>query len=69
MDVFYATPLRSASSDREEWLGKYLSCWKDFSREEVDYYECDGGYANMLDYEYVFAFQKKLKAVLGERGL
>ena len=69
MDVFYATPLRSVSSNREEWLGKYLSDWKDFSREEVSYHECDGGHANMLDYEYVFAFQKKLKAVLSERGL
>ena len=30
MDVFYATPLKSVSSNREEWLGKYLSDWKYF---------------------------------------
>ena len=69
MDVFYATPLRSVSSNREEWLGKYLSDWKSFSREEVGYHECEGDHASMLDYEYVFAFQKKLKAELSERGL
>lgn len=34
----------------------------------MGYHECDGGHANMLDYEYVFAFQKKSKAVLSERG-
>lgn len=69
IDVFYATPLRSVSSSRQEWLDRYLSCWNDFSREGVGYHECDGGHANMLDYEYVFAFQKKLKTVLSERGL
>ena len=69
IDVFYATPLRSVSSSRKEWLEKYLSYWKDFSREEVSFYECDGDHANILDYEYVFAFQKKLKAVLSKRGL
>ncbi len=35
IDVFYATPLRSVSSSRQEWLEKYLSYWRDFSREEV----------------------------------
>ncbi len=69
IDVFYATPLRSVSSSRQEWLEKYLSYWRDFSREEVCFYECDGGHANMLDYEFIFTFQKKLKTVLSERGL
>lgn len=69
IDVFYATPLRSVSNSRQEWLERYLSHWRDFSRDEVCFHECDGGHANMLDYEYIFAFQKTLKTVLSDRGL
>ena len=69
IDVFYATPLSSVSSSRQDWLEKHLSCWRDFSREEVCFHECDGGHANMLDYEYIFTFQKKLQTVLSERGI
>lgn len=69
VDVFYATPLRSVSGSRQDWLERYLSDWRDFSREAVAFHECDGGHANMLDSEYVFAFQKKLKGVLNDRGV
>ena len=42
IDVFYATPMRSVSTNREKWLGKYLSHWKCFAMEEVGYHEYDG---------------------------
>ena len=69
VDVFYATPLQSVSSSRQDWLDGYLCYWRGFSREEVRFHECNGSHANMLDYEYVFAFQKQLKTVLKDRGL
>ena len=46
IDIFYAVLLRSISTNREEWLDGYLSNWKNFSREEVGYHECDSGYTH-----------------------
>ena len=69
VDVFYVTPLTSVSSSRLEWLEKHLSRWKDFAKGGVTFHEYEGDHANMLNQEYVFAFQKKLKAVLTERGV
>ena len=69
IDVFYCTPLASVSRDRHHWLEEYLSKWKDFSREEPRFHEVDGAHYTMLDSENVHSFQKKLKAVLLERGL
>ena len=69
IDVFYCTPLASVSTDRQHWLNEYLSKWKDFSRGEPRFHEVDGAHYTMLDSENVHSFQKKLKAVLLERGL
>ena len=69
IDVFYCTPLASVSSDRRHWLEEYLSKWTDFSRGEPRFHEVDGAHYTMLDPQNVHAFQKKLKAVLLERGL
>lgn len=69
IDVFYCTPLASVSKDRHHWLKEYLSKWKDFSREEPRFHEVDGAHYTMLDSQNVHSFQKKLKAVLLERGL
>ena len=69
IDVFYCTPLASVSTDRQHWLKEHLSKWKDFSRGEPRFHEVDGAHYTMLDSENVHSFQKKLKAVLLERGL
>lgn len=69
IDVFYCTPLASVSKDWHHWLEEYLSKWKDFSREEPRFHEVDGAHYTMLDSQNVHSFQRKLRAVLLERGL
>ena len=69
IDVFYCTPLASVSRDRHHWLEEHLSKWADFSRGEPRFHEVDGAHYTMLDPQNVHSFQKKLKAVLVERGL
>lgn len=69
IDVFYCTPLASVAKDRQHWLKEHLKPWKDFSREEPRFHEVDGAHYTMLDSNNVRSFQKKLKAVLLERGL
>ena len=69
IDVFYCTPLATVSKDRNHWLEEYLKKWADFSREEPRYHEVDGAHYTMLNSENVYSFQKKLKAVLSDRGL
>ena len=69
IDIFYCTPLASVSKDRSHWLEEYLRPWGNFSREEPRFHEVDGAHYTMLGPENVHSFQKKLKAVLLERGL
>ena len=69
IDVFYCTPLASVSRDRRSWLDGFLCKWRDFSREEPRFHEVDGAHYTMLDSGNVHSFQRKLKAVLAERGL
>ncbi|KAM0801214.1 hypothetical protein BDR22DRAFT_804970 [Usnea florida] len=69
IDVFYCTPLASVSKDRHQWLKEFLSKWADFSREEPHFHEVGGAHYTMLDSVNVHSFQKKLKAVLRQRGL
>ena len=69
IDVFYCTPLASVSKDRHQWLTEFLSKWAHFSREEPHFHEVDGAHYTMLDSVNVHSFQKKLKAVLQQRGL
>lgn len=69
LDVFYCIPLATVTKSKQEWLEKYLKPWKDFSRGEPRYHEVDGAHYTMLDAQNVYSFQKRLKAVLSERGL
>ena len=69
IDVFYCTPLAFVSKDRQQWLEEHLKNWKDFSREEPRFHEVDGAHYTMLDPKNIYSFQRRLKAVLSERGL
>lgn len=67
VDVFYCTPLHSVCLTREEWLGGQLAKWQDFSRDPVEYIECEGDHADMLNGTYVEGFEQRLNKILANR--
>ncbi|MCJ1350649.1 MAG: hypothetical protein MMC33_000630 [Icmadophila ericetorum] len=69
IDVFFAIPLISVASSKEEWMRDHLSKWKEFSASAPRFHEVDGAHYTMISPEHVFSFQKKLKRVLADRGL
>jgi len=69
MDVFYAVPLAAVAASKEEWLEGHLSKWEGFCREGVRFHHVEGAHYTMLGPEFVVGFQKRLKGVLGARGL
>ncbi|KAI9840147.1 MAG: putative NRPS-like protein biosynthetic cluster [Thelocarpon superellum] len=69
IDVFFAIPLKAVAKNKQDWVQNYLSKWKDFSRSAPRYHEVNGAHYTMMGPEHILSFQKKLKAVLHERGL
>ena len=69
VDVFYCTPLHHVESGREKWLEEHLLAWRDFSREEVAVWECEGDHADMLNPTYVEGFAERLNGALEARGV
>ncbi|MCJ1313935.1 hypothetical protein MMC25_007615 [Agyrium rufum] len=69
MDVFIATPLAAVAQNRHEWRYEQLSRWGDFVRGELRFHDVGGAHYTMIGPEYVFGFQKTLKAALEARGL
>ena len=69
IDVFFCTPLHSVERDRESWVQGQLARWRDFSRARVEFHECDGDHADMLNPTYVVGFEKKMSEVLRARGV
>ena len=69
VDVFFCTPLHSVEQDRERWVKGQLSQWQDFSRTGIEFHECEGDHADMLNPTYVEGFEKRLNKVLKERGI
>lgn len=63
VDVFFCTPLHSVEKDRESWVKGQLSKWQDFSRMGIEFHECDGDHANMLNPTYVEGFEQRLNKV------
>lgn len=61
IDVFMADPLTYAAKDRADWRENELGPWKDFSRTEAIFHDCDGIHAKMLNKEHISDFAKKLK--------
>ena len=69
VDVFYCTPLYSVEKDRESWVKGQLAQWQDFSRTGIEFHECEGDHADMLNPTYVKGFEKRLNQVLEARGI
>lgn len=69
MDVFYCTPLHSVCLSKEKWVSDQLAKWQDFSREPIEFIECEGDHADMLNSTYVEGFEERLNRVLAARGL
>lgn len=69
IDVFWVTPLVSMVKTRKEWMEKHLIQWNDFCVSEPRMHECEGTHSRMLNSEYVFSFQKKLRAAMAARGI
>ncbi|RAL12615.1 NRPS-like enzyme [Aspergillus homomorphus CBS 101889] len=69
MDVFHCIPLHSVCLDQAKWVGEFLDKWQDFSRESVEFIECEGDHADMLNPQFVEGFEQRLSRVLAARGL
>ena len=69
IDVFFCTPLQYVEKDRGRWVKGQLSNWQEFSRTEVEFHECEGDHADMLNPSYVNGFEKRLNKVLKARGI
>ncbi|KAJ5591912.1 NRPS-like enzyme [Penicillium hispanicum] len=69
MDIFYCVPLRSVCTNKDRWLEDYLGAWANFSRQPVEYTDCEGEHADMLNPQYVEGFEERLSRVLAARGL
>lgn len=69
VDVFFCTPLHSVERDRQRWVQGQLSAWSAFSRQEIEFHECEGDHADMLNPRYVEGFERRLSGVLKARGI
>lgn len=69
IDVFYAIPLSAVAKSKEDWVSNYLSKWSDFARSQPRFHEVEGAHYTMIGPEHVSTFQRKLRAVLHDRGL
>ena len=69
IDVFFCTPLHSVEHDRKSWVDGHLSRWQDFSKGVIEFHDCEGDHADMLNPTYVGGFEKRLARVLEARGI
>ena len=69
IDVFVAIPLAGVAKNKQDWLERKLSAWKDFTWQEPRFHDVDGAHYTMMGAEHVQSFQKKLKAAIAARGI
>jgi thioesterase domain-containing protein len=69
LDVFVADPPRYAAVDRRDWVENKLGGWKDFVRSDIEFYECPGIHARMLNPEVVPGFMKSFTLAMKRRGV
>lgn len=69
MDVFVADPPTYAARDRSDWRVNKLGRWADFARSDVEFHECPGIHAKMLNREHMADFAKIFKAAMRRRGV
>ena len=69
LDVFVADPPTYAARDRQDWRENKLGSWVNFSRTEVEFHDCPGIHAKMLNPEHMADFAKIFKAAMRRRGV
>lgn len=68
MDVFYTVFRTYRAKSDDNWLNNHLGEWKGHVRGEAKFHFCEGTHYDMIS-THVVSFQRKLKALLAERGL
>lgn len=69
MDIFYCDPLTSVCTGKDRWLEEYLGAWNEFCWEPVEFIDCEGEHADMLNPQYVEGFEERFSRALAARGL
>ncbi|KAL2869889.1 non-ribosomal peptide synthetase [Aspergillus lucknowensis] len=69
LDVFVADPPTDAARDRKDWRENKLGRWADFCKTEVEFHDCPGIHAKMLNREHISGFEKVFKAATRRRGV
>ncbi|KAL4744740.1 hypothetical protein BDW72DRAFT_187919 [Aspergillus terricola var. indicus] len=69
LDVFVADPPTYAARDRKDWRENKLGRWADFCETEVEFHDCPGIHAKMLNREHISGFAKVFKAAMRRRGV
>jgi thioesterase domain-containing protein len=69
VDVFYCTPLHAVCMDKETWVKEQLAQWGDFSREPIEFIDCEGEHADVINGPYAEGFEQRLSKVLAARGI
>ncbi|KAJ5933079.1 acetyl-CoA synthetase-like protein [Penicillium verrucosum] len=69
LDVFIADPPGYAALDRRDWVENKLGGWRDFARTDVEFHECPGIHARMLNPDHILEFVKSFKAAMKMRGV
>ncbi|OHE94849.1 hypothetical protein CORC01_09867 [Colletotrichum orchidophilum] len=69
LDVFVADPPSYAARDRQDWQENKLGLWAGFARTGVEFHDCPGIHAKMLNREHVADFAKIFKAAMRMRGV
>ena len=58
VDVFSCTPVHTVERDWESWVKGQPSRWQDPPRMGIEFDECDGDDADMVNPSYVEGFEK-----------
>lgn len=69
LDVFVADPPTYAARDRKDWRENKLGRWVDFCETKVEFHDCPGIHAKMLNREHIAGFAKVFKAAMRRRGV
>lgn len=69
IDVFVADPPTYAAKDRQDWRDNKLGRWVDFSRKGVEFHDCPGIHAQMLNREHMAEFARIFKGSMKRRGI
>ena len=68
IDVFYCEALHTVEKDPARWVER-LGGWREFSKDGIDFHECNGEHASMLNPENVGKFARILDGVLVTRKI